>query len=367
MNLQIAIIISVFGLCVTMPIFARYFAYANLSLFAKMLGFILCLIVAILPMFASRNWAPIYGKHFAAMEYVLYFIYIFAIILFALTFIRDIMWILLSFIKGMPSPFNVSIFNKVNLTTVILAFLCTGWSLYEGTKTPDIKHFTITDPKITQERTIVVLSDLHISRTVSPTKIKAIVDKANTQQPDIILLAGDIVDDDVNIIQNTTHLLSNLEAKEGVYFVSGNHEFYIGYQNAMRTLAGIGLTSIENRKLALKPNFYLAGVSDIPTTKRFGRTDKVNEVLSGIPDSAYTLLVSHSPTPMDLPYDLQVSGHTHGGQIFPFHIFSWFGNHRLLAGFYPKERIYISRGAGQWGPQMRFLAPSEITVLHLKK
>ena len=366
MNLQIAVVISVFGLCVTMPIFARYFAYANIPTLWKMVGFLVCLMVAILPVFASRDWTSTYGKYFAPVEYTLYFIYIFAVILFALTFMRDVLWICLSFIKGIPSPFNPNIFTKVNILTAFITLLCTVWSLYEGIKVPAVKEITLSSTKITKERTIVVLSDLHISRTVSPKKIQAIVDKTNTLKPDLILLAGDIVDDDVDKIKDTTALLSALHAKDGVYFVSGNHEFYIGYQPAMQTLTSIGLTSVENKRIELEPNFYVSGVSDIPTTRRFGGLSKAKEVLSGIPDEAYTLFISHSPTPLDLPFDLQVSGHTHGGQIFPFHLFSWLGNHRLLAGLYPKERIYVSRGSGQWGPQMRFLAPAEITVLHLR-
>ncbi len=367
MHLQIAFIISVFGLCVTMPIFVRYFAYTNLPIWGKILGFILCLLTATLPIFSSRHWADSYGKYFALIEYISYFIYIFAVILFALTFIRDIAWIFLNLFKFVPSPFNPTVFNKINLITVFIALACSGWSLYEGTKTPVLKHLTLTSPKIQQERTIVVLSDLHISRTTNPKKIKAIVDKTNAVRPDIILLAGDIVDDDLKIIQDTTSLLSNLKAKEGVYFVSGNHEFYIGYHEAMDMLSALGLTSIENKKIQLSNDITLVGLSDTRTAERFHLPNKTSEVLTNAGSNAYILLVSHSPTPMDLSYDLQVSGHTHGGQIFPFHFFSWLGNHKLLAGFYPQERIYVSRGSGQWGPQMRFLAPSEITVLHLKQ
>lgn len=367
MHLQIAIIVSALGLCVTMPIFVRYFAYTNLPFWGKILGFFLCCIVAILPIFVSRHWADLYGKYFSFMEHLLYFIYIFAVILFALTFMRDIIWFILHFFKILPSPFNPTIFTKVNIITALFVLLCTLWSLYEGLKVPTEKHLTLLNSKIAQEKTVVVLSDLHISRTTSADKIKAIVDKANAIKPDLILLAGDIVDDDINIIHSTTILLSNLKAKQGVYFVSGNHEFYIGYKAALNELENIGLTSLENKKIALEPNFYLAGVSDIYTTKRFFKQSTEQEVLSNIPDSAYILFVSHSPTPLELPYDLQVSGHTHGGQIFPFHFLSWLGNHHLLAGFYQNKRIYVSRGSGQWGPQMRFLAPSEITVLHLKK
>lgn len=367
MNLQIAIIISFFGLCVTIPIFVRYFAYTNAPAWFKCLSFIICCLVAILPIFASRHWATMYGKYFSFVEHSLYFIYIFAVLLFAITFMRDILWVFLHLFKLLPSPFNPIIFTKVNIITAFLAILCTFWSFYEGTKVPDEKHIFLSSPKLTTNKTVVVLSDLHISRTINPSKIQTIIDKTNALQPDLVLLAGDILDDDINLIDNIASKLSQLKAKEGVYFVSGNHEFYIGYQKSMKTLEKIGLTSLENKKITLEPTFYLAGVSDIPTSKRFLGGSKAKEVLSNIPQDAYTLFVSHSPTALNLPFDLQVSGHTHGGQIFPFHFFSWLGNKYLLAGFYPNQRIYISRGSGQWGPQMRFLAPSEITVLHLKR
>ena len=366
MHLQIAIIVSVLGLCLTMPLFVRYFAYTTLPTYAKVLGFILCFLIAILPIFASRHWANTYGKFFPFVENLSYFIYIFAVILFSCTFIRDFIWFVLYFLRLFPSPFNPLILAKVNIATVIFVFFCSIWSLYEGIKVPDEKHLVLSSPKISQEKTIVVLSDLHISRTTNPQKIKEIVNKTNSIKPDIILLAGDIVDDDLKTIQKTTSLLGDLNAKQGVYFVSGNHEFYIGYSSAMKTLEQTGMTSLENKKIQIEPYFYLTGVSDIPTTTRFGKKSKLNDLFSDIPSSAYTLFASHSPTPLDLPFDLQVSGHTHGGQIFPFHFLSWLGNHHLLSGFYPNERIYVSPGSGQWGPQMRFLSPSEITVLHLK-
>ncbi|MBQ4471909.1 MAG: metallophosphoesterase [Alphaproteobacteria bacterium] len=366
MHLQIAIVVSLLGLCITMPVFVRYFACSGFPFWIKLLGFLICVVIAVSPVIISRNFADAYGRHFAWIESVVYFIYVFAVIVFSLTFLRDIIWVILSWFKWAPSPFKPAIFNPINWATLVIAFLCALWSLYEGTKVPAYRHITLTDTKIQTSRTIVVLSDLHISRTINPDKIKGIVAQTNALQPDLILLAGDIVDDHPDTIRNITAILSDLNAKQGVYFVSGNHEFYIGYRTAMDMLSDLGLKSIENRKVQISPDLVLAGVADIRTTTRLGLPDKTREVLSDAPKSSYTILISHSPTPLNLPFDLQVSGHTHGGQIFPFHILSWLGNHHLSSGFYPKERIYVSRGAGQWGPQMRFLAPSEITVIHLQ-
>ena len=366
MNLQIAVIVSIFGLWITMSLYVRYFAYTNWPLWVKGICFLGCALVALLPVFVPREWSRAYGSRFALAETAFYFVYIFAIILFAFTVMRDICWLVLSLFRVASNPFDVVGFSKVNSLTILLALACSGWSLYEGTRVPGVKETVLLSPKIVQEKSVVVLSDLHISRTVNPQKIQGIVQKTNALNPDVILLAGDIVDDDVAVIEKPLALLGDLKAKQGVYFVSGNHEFYVGYSASMRALENLGFTSLENKKLSLDPQFYLAGVADLRTTAHFGGESKVADVLQDLPQTAYTILVSHSPTPLDLPFDLQVSGHTHGGQIFPFHVFTWLGNHHLLAGYYPDERIYISRGSGQWGPQMRFLAPAEITLIHLK-
>ena len=126
MHLQIAFIVSVLGLFVTMPIFVRYFAYTNFPLWVKVSGFLVCCLVAILPIFASRHWANAFGKYFPIIEHTLYFLYIFAVILFAVTFMRDILWQILHWLKILPSPFNPTLFTKVNIATALLVLLCAG-------------------------------------------------------------------------------------------------------------------------------------------------------------------------------------------------------------------------------------------------
>ncbi len=136
MHLQIAIIVSTLGLCITMPIFVRYFAYANLPDWGKFLAFLLCCLIATLPIFTARNFIYLYGKYATFMEYLLYFIFIYAVILFSITFMRDIIWLILHFVKILPSPFNPVIFTKVNIMTALFVLLCAFWSLYEGMKVP---------------------------------------------------------------------------------------------------------------------------------------------------------------------------------------------------------------------------------------
>lgn len=373
MNFIVATVISLLGCCVTIPLFFRYGYDLNISLLAKTGLFLLSLIIATLPVFAMPEYADVFGKYFHVIQHLFYFIYIFVVILFTLTLLRDFVWMILSFISDkITSPLNLRIVHSVNLITIIIAFFCTISADYEGKKIPQIKTTTIFSDKITENKKIIVLSDLHLSRTISPEKIKDIVQKTNEQQPDAVLLVGDIIDDDVQYVKPLINILKNLSAPDGIFFTTGNHEFYVGYEQSVHLIKTAGFKALENEAIAINDSFYIGGVPDIPSSRRFHHSANVKEAFKDVPPSAFRLLMSHTPvlyTPDD-PIDFIVSGHTHGGQIFPFHIFSWLYNHHYLAGLYQiddKKQIYVSRGTGQWGPQMRFLAPAEISVIHIIK
>lgn len=369
MNLAIAATVSLMGCCVTLPLFFRYGLALNVSFFAKIFLFLISLLIAVLPVFTMPESVEIFGKHTRLVQYVLYFIYVTAVILLTLTLIREVFWFLGAlFFKNVPSPFNGVVLNKLNIITLCIAVLCSFWSLYEGVKIPRIKQVIIESYKIAEEKTIVVLSDIHLSRSVYTNKIKALVEKVNALNPDIIVLPGDTVDDKPEYTSKGLKLLSRLKAKEGIYVTSGNHEFYVGYNESMRQLKSAGFTPLDNIKVQLN-GLCLAGIPDLSSAAQWGFTVDWSAVC--LQSTQFRVLLSHKPI---LPNetnaaDLIISGHTHGGQIFPFHLFSWYYNSKLLAGLYqPKigKNVYVSRGSGQWGPQMRFLAPSEITVLKLR-
>ncbi len=370
MNFAIATTVSLMGCCVTLPLFFRYGYALNVNFFVKVLLFFFSLIVAALPVFAMPEMAGNFGKYTRVVQYVLYFIYVTAVILLVLTLFRDALWTIGAlFVKAIPSPFNVHWLNVLNLITIGVAFLCAVSALYEGMKVPRVKEQVIESYKIEQDKTVVVLSDIHLSRSILPDKIKGLVERVNALNPDIIVLPGDTVDDDKVYTQPLLQLLSRLKAKEGVYFTSGNHEFYVGYQQSMKQLESIGFINLDNVKLSFG-SICLAGIPDIPSAARFKVPVNWSTVCQN--EDQYRILLSHKPIfPNETnSADLIISGHTHGGQIFPFHIFSWYYNSRLLAGLYRLKigkNVYVSRGSGQWGPQMRFLAPSEITVLKLRR
>lgn len=359
---------SVLGCLVTTYLFFRYTWCLELGLPLKAVILTLFLIVGCFPLLSGYNFEKILGPAYPFYRYTLYFIFIGSIILFTVTLISDAVLLLISYTPLLAKIKNICCY--INYFNIILAFVFTVSALYEGTKIPGLKELTLYSAKIKTEQKIAVLSDLHIHRTISPAKIKGIVDKTNAQNPDIILLAGDIIDDEAGKVSEITALLKGLKAKNGIYFVTGNHEFYAGYDETVNELKKLGFTFLENDGLLIDGNIYAAGIPDLFSGKSYGKEIDIRKAFEKSNAGEYRLLISHTPADFgtDNNFDLEVSGHTHGGQIFPFHVFAKLHN-QYLAGLYPMDaqaQIYVSRGAGQWGPQMRFLAPSEITIIKLR-
>lgn len=363
-----AITTSVLGCLVTSLLFLRYIMPLDIAVSIKAVLFAVFILMGCFPLLVSYKLENILGAAFPFYRTALYYIFISCIILFTLTLLRDAVW-MLGCKSGIISLNSKTFYSQINLITVTLSLILSGWALYEGTKVPAFKELKIASEKLQQEYKIAVLSDLHIHRTINPEKIKAIVTKTNQQNPDIILLAGDIIDDEVGKVSEITKLLGALKANNGIYFVTGNHEFYAGYQESVDELRSLGFKFLENGGIALNRDFYLAGIPDLFSGKDYDKPINLNKTMADSNNEQFRLLMSHTPADFseDNNFDLEISGHTHGGQIFPFHIFALLHN-RYLAGSYAmgnNAQIYVSRGSGQWGPQMRFLAPSEITIINL--
>ena len=364
MNFMIAFTVSLMGCCVTIPLYFRYGYHSN----HNMLYFIISLIVAGMPGFAVPDNIAFLGRHYLLVQRICYFIFITAVILFGLTFVRDFIWITCSILsKNVPSPLDTKYLHIVNVLTLCLAFVCSVWALIEGNRVPTIKEQIIYSEKIKEPKKIVLLTDLHLSRVVQNDKIQNIVEHVNAQNADALLLVGDIIDDEAKYTKPLLNLLKDLKAKNGIFYVSGNHEFYIGYNDSMKLIHQNNFIPLENNGVEID-SFYIGGVPDIPSSKRFKKSVDLEKTFQNASQNTYRILMAHTPVKFSQKpnIDLIVSGHTHGGQIFPFHLFSWAYNKGYLAGLYQMDKntkIYVSRGTGQWGPQMRFLAPAEITVL----
>ena len=230
-------------------------------------------------------------------------------------------------------------------------------------------------PKALEGFSIVQISDIHVGPTIKHGYINAIVGAVNKLNPDVIAVTGDIVDGSVARLRKHVAPLGNLSARHGVYAVTGNHEYYSGADAWVAELRRLGLNVLMNQNKVFDhggSNVLIGGITDYSAHK-FDPAQKSDPkaALLGMPQGvAIKVLLAHQPRSAaaaeEAGFDVQLSGHTHGGQFLPW---KWFvplqqpftaGLHRLRNLW-----VYTSRGTGYWGPPIRFGAPSEITHLKL--
>lgn len=357
------------GTSVAMLLFLRYAAFFDMNIFVKSGLFLICLVIGAIPVLTGYQYEQYLGKFYNFYRYAMYFIFITAVILLMITILRDVIWTVLYFISDKFSPVKSPNLIKINVITLVLALACGFYALYEGVKVPNIKEVKITSEKIKSEKKIVLLPDLHLHRSLRLEKLKGIVAKVNEQNPDVILLVGDMIDDEIIRIKPQLEELRKLKAKKGVFFVTGNHEIYRGYKNTIQELKNLGFSFLENSGMSVDDDLFVGGIPDIRTANRTGKIPNLNKTFSEAKENQYKILMSHAPFNFDKNnFDLEVSGHTHGGQVFPF-MFMVYLQNKYVAGLYEMGagvKIYVSRGAGQWGPQMRFFAPAEISLVKLR-
>jgi len=223
--------------------------------------------------------------------------------------------------------------------------------------------------------TIAQISDIHVGPTIKREYLDAIVDAVNDLDADLIAVTGDLVDGSVHQLSQHTQPMSRLSARHGAYFVTGNHEYYSGVQTWMVELRRLGLRVLMNEHVVLRhegADVILAGVADYSAHhyEPAHRSDPRGAIAGAPTEAAVRVLLAHQPRSAHAAeaagYHLQLSGHTHGGQFFPWNFFVRLqqpftaGLHRL-----GKLWVYTSRGTGYWGPPKRLFAPSEITRLTL--
>ncbi len=229
------------------------------------------------------------------------------------------------------------------------------------------------DPRLTGFR-IVQLSDVHIGPTVSRAFVSRMVAQANAQNPDIIVITGDLVDGGVEEFAAAAAPLADLRAAQGVYFVTGNHEYYSGIEGWMAYLPTLGIRVLRNERVRLSKNgagFDLVGVDDLFGAIAPGHGIDLPKALHGRDTGVPAVLLAHQPTVVRQAAEhgvaLQLSGHTHGGQIFPFNLLvslvqPWMkGLHRVGDTW-----LYVHRGTGYWGPPIRVGAPGEVARIELQ-
>lgn len=236
------------------------------------------------------------------------------------------------------------------------------------------EHVVIATTKLPQgvnRFRIVQISDVHLGLIVRQDRLRRILAVVRRAHPDLLVSTGDLVDGQTNSLAGLASMLAAVKAPDGKFAVTGNHEFYAGLNKSLRFTRRAGFTVLRQQGVTVAGLLNVAGVDD-PTVYAFGRKQKIDErrLLLSLPRGKFTLLLKHRPV-LDKSslglFDLQLSGHTHGGQIFPFTLVTRLryrvptGLSRAPAGSF----LYLSRGAGTWGPPIRFLAPPEVTIIDL--
>ncbi|MDQ8182475.1 metallophosphoesterase [Pelagicoccus sp. SDUM812005] len=214
---------------------------------------------------------------------------------------------------------------------------------------------------------IAQISDLHLGDSSSLKRTKKVVQTINLHEPHLVVSTGDLFDGYLELMAPFVDCLRELEAPLGKFAVSGNHEVYAGLDEAMSLTELAGFSPLRNRSQSVNEFLTVAGVED-PASPLKPDEAAALDTLSQMP---FHLLLKHRPDfdPKSKgKFDLQLSGHTHGGQIAPFLFLTKLAYKAKLglSELAPKQFLYLSRGTGSWGPQLRLLAPPEITIFELK-
>jgi predicted MPP superfamily phosphohydrolase len=250
-------------------------------------------------------------------------------------------------------------------------------ALYGYFEALDIKteRVVISTPKIPQsigKVIIVQISDVHLGLIVREERLQRIVDKIKGASPDILVSTGDLVDGEINRMTGLAELLDNIKPRFGKFAVTGNHEIYAGIKQALAFTKKAGFKVLRGENVVAGGVINIAGVDD-PVNEKISHESSVSErtLLEGLSHEKFTLFLKHRPAIEQGSlgfFDLQLSGHVHKGQIFPFNLLTHLF-YPVRAGYsmYPRNSaLYVSRGTGTWGPPIRFLAPPEVTVIELR-
>lgn len=280
----------------------------------------------------------------------------------------------------MPDMFPYAVTVKYLFWAIVfVSASTTAIGVYQALKGPNIKDVTVEIanlPDAFEGYKILQITDLHVGGTIRKPYVENVVALSNEAGVDLIALTGDFADGKVRDLDEDASLLGGLKSKDGVYFVTGNHEYYHDTSNWLPFYDKLGFKVLSNRHEVISKGddrLVIAGVTDYSTLK-YPADEKsdIDRAAKGMPDEAVKVLLMHQPTlykdAAAAGFDLQLSGHTHGGQFFPWTLtIPFFHDFYKGLGRYDDLQIYVSVGTGYWGPALRTFNPTEITVLTLTK
>ncbi|MYR15851.1 metallophosphoesterase [Streptomyces sp. SID724] len=271
-----------------------------------------------------------------------------------------------------PGPSRRLFVSRVVGGAAAAAGLATvGYGTYGVLRGPSVRRVTVPLAKLPRSAhgfRIAVVSDIHIGPILGRAHTRRIVDTINATSPDLVAVVGDLVDGSVADLGSAAEPLAALRARHGSYFVTGNHEYFSGAEQWVDHVRELGLIPLENARVEIG-GFDLAGVNDIAGETE-GQGPDFGRALGDRDRGRAAVLLAHQPVvihdAVEHGVDLQLSGHTHGGQLWPGNLLAGLAN-PTVDGLerYGDTQLFVSRGAGAWGPPVRVGAPSDITVVEL--
>ena len=260
----------------------------------------------------------------------------------------------------------------VTMLVAAFAYLFRGFS--QGIHFPETNRVMVKVKDFPLDQfNLVQLTDIHVGRTIKRDFIEELVKTTNALKPDMVVITGDLVDLPISQIEYDLYPLKDLNAP--TYFILGNHEYFHGVGEAVEYIKQLGIIPLLNEHVVIgegDKQFNLVGLTDVIGTRTGLYPPDPDAAYLGADQNKSCIVLAHQPrmiTEMDnYRCDLMLSGHTHGGQIFPFG-FLVMAAQPYLAGLYEHaldRQIFVSRGTGYWGPPLRFLAPSEISQIYIK-
>ena len=256
-----------------------------------------------------------------------------------------------------------------------LAVALSAYAIVEASRIEVVRVRIVTDrlPASVPSLRIAQITDLHLGHIHRNGKAREVAAIVARERPDLFVSTGDLVDGQLDGVAELAEILRGIPAPRGKFAVLGNHEYYAGIDRSIAFTRKSGFTLLRDEDVTIGDAVRIAGVDD-PAGARFGRAGGTSEaaLLGNRPDGRFTVLLKHRPQldpAVGGKFDLQLSGHTHHGQIFPFRLLTRL-IYPLLAGDHPVTGggiLHVSRGTGTWGPPMRFLAPPEVTILDIAR
>jgi len=249
-----------------------------------------------------------------------------------------------------------------------LGALYIGTGVAEGAKMPIINNVPVLQNRFSEPYRIVQISDMHIGGLIDKEFVKKSVEMINEQKADIVVITGDLIDAPIERVSKAVDELKNISSRYGTYYVAGNHEYFHGIEKTLKHLQTLGIHILDNSSVHIG-DFYLCGVNDIFGNRYGAYEPDIDKAMKDVPKNRPTLLLAHQPRFL---YELKgfepsliLSGHTHGGQIWPFGFLVSIVQPYLkgLHSLNNNRHIYVNSGIGFWGPKMRLGSRSEITVI----